>query len=294
MLRSMTGYARATASNDAYEVVAEVRSVNHRYLEVRMKAQGGAGLPWYDREVRDRVGAVLSRGKVDVSLSVKPLAESVYEIEVDRALMADFVRLSRSLAGDSSVPGDLSLSDVAGFSPAFQVRERALSEDSKLEDALGRALSSALSDLEKMRDAEGAEMAADLATRVETIGSLLAEIQKRSAETRALRRAELEAKVSELVAAAAEPPVIASEVARLVERADVSEEITRLRSHIALWQATVAGAEPCGKKLDFIVQEMNREVNTIGSKCQDARITEWVIATKSELERVREQVQNVE
>jgi uncharacterized protein (TIGR00255 family) len=293
-MKSMTGYARATASNDAYEVVAEIKSVNHRYLEVRMRAQGGGGLPWYDKEVRDRVGAALSRGKVDVSLVVKPLAKSASEIEVDRALMADFVRLSRALAAECNVPGDLALSDLAGFSPAFQVRERALSEDSKLEEALGRALASALSGLEAMRGAEGGEMASDLATRVHAIGSLLAAIETRSEETRAQRRAELEAKVGELLAAAAEPSATASEVARLVERADVSEEITRLRSHIVLWQATVTAAEPCGKKLDFIVQEMNREVNTIGSKCQDARITESVIAMKSELERVREQVQNVE
>jgi uncharacterized protein (TIGR00255 family) len=293
-MKSMTGYARASASNDAYEVTAEIRSVNHRYLEVRMKAQGGGGLPWYDKELRDRVGAALSRGKVDVSLLVKPLAESAYELEVDRVLMADFVRLSRSLASECTVPGDLTLSDLAGFSPAFQVRERTLSDDSKLEAALERALASAIESLETMRAAEGREIASDLASRVQSIDSLLAGIETRSEETRAQKRAELEAKVGELLGAAAEPGAIAFEVARLVERADVAEEITRLRSHITLWQATVSAAEPCGKKLDFIVQEMNREVNTIGSKCQDARITESVIAMKSELERVREQVQNVE
>jgi uncharacterized protein (TIGR00255 family) len=293
-MKSMTGYARASASNDAYEVVAEIRSVNHRYLEVRMRAQGGGGLPWYDKDVRDRVGAVLSRGKVDVNLSVKPLGESAYEIEVDRALMGDFVRLARSLGSSGAVPGDLTLSDLVGFSPAFQVRERTLSQDSKLDDALVRALSTALGDLETMRGAEGGEMAADLAIRVRTIEAHLVEIEKRSEETRASRRGDLEAKVGELVAAAADPAAIASEVARLVERADVAEEITRLRSHIALWQGAVSGPGPCGKKLDFIVQEMHREVNTIGSKCQDARITECVIAMKTELERVREQVQNVE
>ncbi|HJS73256.1 MAG TPA: DUF1732 domain-containing protein, partial [Vicinamibacteria bacterium] len=154
--------------------------------------------------------------------------------------------------------------------------------------------SAAIESLETMRTTEGAAMASDLESRVRALSGLLDEIEGLSATTRELRRTELVARVQELLASAIEPAVIAAEVARLVERVDVAEEITRFRSHVALWRSAVLDPEPCGKKLDFIVQEMNREVNTIGSKCQDASISERVIAMKSELERVREQVQNVE
>jgi len=289
----MTGYARTSAVNEAYEVTAEIRTVNHRYLEVRLRAQGSASLA-YEKRVRDRVAEALGRGKVDVTLHVSALSESNQEIQVDRPLMKEFVRLARSLGDELGVESKLSLSDLVAFTPAFSVRERELSEGSGIEEAIDRALNLAIDSLEKMREAEGAAMASDLETRMGSLSRTLDEIERGSLEARDAKRAELEAKVQELLASAVEPTAIASEVARLVERAGVAEEITRFRSHVVLWKSAVAASEPCGKKLDFIVQEMNREVNTIGSKCQDKAISERVIAMKAELERVREQVQNIE
>jgi uncharacterized protein (TIGR00255 family) len=289
----MTGYARASASNAAYEATVEIRTVNHRYLEVRLRAQGSASLA-YEKRVRDRVAESLGRGKVDVTLHLSALSESNQEIQVDRPLMKEFVRLARSLGDELEVESTLSLSDLVAFTPAFSVRERELAGGSGVEEVIDRAMDLALDSLEKMRESEGSAMASDLESRTGTLMRALDEIEKASLEARDAKRAELEAKVAELLASAVEPTAIAAEVARLVERADVAEEITRFRSHVALWRSAVAGAEPCGKKLDFIVQEMNREVNTIGSKCQDAAIAERVIAMKAELERVREQVQNVE
>jgi uncharacterized protein (TIGR00255 family) len=289
----MTGYARASASNEAYEVTAEIRTVNHRYLEVRLRASGSAALA-YEKRIRDRVAEALGRGKVDVTLHLSALSESSHEIQVDRPLMKEFVRLARSLGDELGVESKLSLSDLVGFTPAFSVRERELSSSSRLEEAIDRAMDLAVGSLESMRESEGAAMASDLESRVSALLRTLEEIEKFSFEARETKRAELEAKVRELLSTAVEPTTIASEVARLVERADVAEEITRFRSHVSLWRSAVAASEPCGKKLDFIVQEMNREVNTIGSKCQDAAISERVIAMKAELERVREQVQNVE
>lgn len=293
MLKSMTGYARASASNEAYEVTAEIRTVNHRYLEVRLRASGGASLA-YEKRIRDRVAKVLGRGKVDVSLHVSALSESNQEIRVDRPLMKEFVRLANSLGDELGVETKLTLPDLVAFAPAFSVRERELPEGSGLEDVIDRAIDLAIESLENMRELEGAAMASDLESRMGSLGRTLDEIENCSMEAREAKRAELEEKVQEILASGVEPTVIASEVARLVERVDVAEEITRFRSHVALWKSTVASEEPCGKKLDFIVQEMNREVNTIGSKCQDAAIAERVIAMKAELERVREQVQNVE
>ncbi len=290
----MTGFARASAANDAYEVVVEIKSVNHRYLEVKMRAQGGGGLASYEKKVRDRVGATLSRGKADIGIYLKALGESAYEIDVDRPLLHELVRVARSVGEETGVGTDLSLSDLVGFTPAFQLRERKPRETSNLEDAVDRALDAAIDGLREMRQAEGTELAADFEARMKTLGSLLDGIESRSEESRERRRANLQAKVGDLLANAVEPAAVVSEVARLVERADIAEEITRFRSHLSLWQSAVEGREPCGKKLDFIVQEMNREVNTIGSKCQDSAIAERVIEMKSELERVREQVQNVE
>jgi uncharacterized protein (TIGR00255 family) len=293
MLMSMTGFARASAENDRYEAVVEIKTVNHRYLEVRMRAQGGGGLASYDKKIRDRVGSVLSRGKADVGIYLRSVSESAYEIDVDRPLVQELVRVARSLGEETGVGTDLSLSDLVGFTPAFQVRERRPKETAKLEDALDRALDAALDGLQRMREAEGAELQADLESRTGSLRALLEGIERRSEESRSERRAELETKVGELLAGA-EGATVVAEVARLVERSDIAEEVTRFRSHLSLWQSAVSGKERCGKKLDFIVQEMNREVNTIGSKCQDSRIAESVIEMKSELERVREQVQNVE
>ncbi|MGH9325052.1 MAG: YicC/YloC family endoribonuclease [Vicinamibacteria bacterium] len=294
MLHSMTGFARASAANDACEVEAEIRAVNHRYLEIRVRVQGGSGLSSYEKRARDRAALALSRGKVDINLYVKSLTESSYRIELDSPLMKEFVALARSLGKELDIESKLSLSDLVGFSPAFQVKERVLAEGHGIEDAMDRALDQALDALEKMRTSEGAEMAADLDARIHALASTLDEIEKRSTENRESRRADLEAKVQELLSTKIEPTAVASEVARLVERADIAEEITRFRSHVTLWRSAVSSSEPCGKKLDFIVQEMNREVNTIGSKSPDAEIAERVIGMKSELERVREQVQNVE
>ncbi len=293
MLKSMTGYARASAANDLYEVVAEIRTVNHRYLEVRLRASGSASLA-YEKRIRDRVAKVLGRGKVDVTLHVGALSESNQEIQVDRPLMKEFVRLARSLGDDLGVESKLSVSDLVGFTPAFSVRDRELAEGSGADEAIERAVDAAIDSLEEMRASEGLAMASDLETRMGSLSRTLDEIEKISASVRESKRAELETKVRELLASVVEPTAIASEVARLVERLDVTEEITRFRSHVALWRAAVAASEPCGKKLDFIVQEMNREVNTIGSKCQEAAISERVIEMKAELERVRELTQNVE
>jgi uncharacterized protein (TIGR00255 family) len=293
VLKSMTGYARASASNEAYEVTAEIRTVNHRYLEMRLRAQGRASLA-YEKRVRDRVAEALGRGKVDVTLHVSALSESNQEIQLDRPLMKEFVRLAWSIGDELGVESKLSVADLVGFTPAFSVREREPSEDSGVEEAIDRAMALAIGSLEKMRESEGAAMAADLESRMVSLSRTLDEIEKSSLEAREMKRTELEAKVQELLLSAVEPTAIASEVARLVERADVAEEVTRFRSHITLWKSAVAAAEPCGKKLDFIVQEMNREVNTIGSKCQDSAISERVIGMKAELERVREQVQNIE
>jgi uncharacterized protein (TIGR00255 family) len=288
----MTGFARAEADNEAYLAEIELRSVNHRYQEIRVRVP--TGLAHLEAKIRNQVASQVKRGKVDVSVRLKPKMVSDYQLELDRTLMEDFVRVARALGEELGVQGELSVSDLVGFHPALSVKERDLANGEAAWEALTQALTRALDEHDLMSQAEGAQLASDLEVRLESIVDQLEAIEGLSMSGRERRRQELVEKVSELQVSGIEPSSLAMEVARLVERTDITEELIRFRSHLSLWQDTIASEGPCGKKLDFIIQEMNREVNTIGSKCQDAAITERVIAIKSELERVREQVQNIQ
>ena len=292
MIRSMTGFARARAENEAYEVDVEMRSVNHRYLDVKVRVPNSVST--LELKIRDKVASRLGRGKTDVSIRLKPKGESAYELEVDRPLVSEVIRSVRQLGSDLGVEGDIHLADLMTFGRGFNVREKDFSEAGQVWEAIEPALAQALDDLERMRTAEGAELEADLNERLKTMSEYLDGIETTSRDGRETRKKELIEKVNELESSGLEPAALAMEVTRLVEKSDIAEEITRFRSHLSLWNDTVTAGQPCGKKLDFIIQEMNREINTIGSKCQDAAIAEKVIAIKSELERVREQVQNLE
>jgi uncharacterized protein (TIGR00255 family) len=288
----MTGFARGRFETDEYVAEVELRSVNHRYQEVRVKAP--ANLASLETKIRNEVSSRIQRGKVDVSVRLKAKERSAFQLELDRPLMEEFVKLARLLGRDLGVQGELTLSDLVGFHPGFNVRERDFSEGNGAWSALGPALEQALEDYGRMSRAEGTELVADIDGRLAAISGHVEAVESLSASAKEKKRREILDRIDELRLAEIEPAPLAAEIARLVERSDVAEEITRLRSHLAMWRETVKGDEPCGKKLDFIIQEMNREVNTIGSKCQDAEITERVISLKSELERVREQIQNIE
>lgn len=289
----MTGYARAAAETEEYTAEVELRTVNHRFLDLQLRLP--SSLAPFEARIRQCLTARLTRGKVDLTLRLRPKRESACELEVDRPLLAEMVKVVGELGEELGLPGELGRGDLLRFHQAWSVKERELSGSEAGWRALEQALGKALAALEAMRRAEGSELAADLQRRLEAVASHLEAIEGRAVSSRERRRAELSARVEELLAGVSlDPQAVAMEVARLVDRADVSEEVTRLKSHLVLWRATVAGEEACGKKLDFIVQEMNRETNTIGSKCQEAAIAERVIAIKTELERMREQVQNVE
>ncbi len=292
MIKSMTGYARTQSENEAYTAVVELRSVNHRYLDVKVRAPSSVAS--LETKIRDRVTARLGRGKVDVSVQLKPKGESAYQLEVDRPLVEEIVRTGRSLASELGVEGEIKISDLLTFGRAFSMKERDLSATDQAWQALLPALEQALEEHDLMRHAEGAELKADLDRRLADIAEHLDAVENLTASSREQKRRDLLDKINELKVGSLEPTSLAMEVARLVERSDIAEEITRFRSHLSLWNEAVRGEGIRGKKLDFIVQEMGREVNTIGAKCQDADIAERVISIKSELERVREQVQNIE
>ncbi len=292
LIRSMTGFARGQSETESYVAEIELRSVNNRYQDVRVRVP--ASLAHFETKIRNEVSSRIKRGKVDVSVRFRAKKESAFQLELDRPLMEEFVKVARSLGKELGVKGELTLSDLVGFHPGFNVKERDLSQGNGAWSALAPALQQALEEHERMSRTEGAALAADIDERLEGVSGHVDAIEGLSASGKERKRQEILERIKELQVAEIEPAALATEVARLVERSDIAEELTRLRSHLALWRETVATDGPCGKKLDFIIQEMNREVNTIGSKCQDAGITERVISVKSELERIREQVQNIE
>jgi uncharacterized protein (TIGR00255 family) len=289
----MTGYARAAAESPRFVAEVEMRSVNHRFLDLHLRLP--STLSRSEPELRQMFTARLGRGKVDVTVRLRPRGESGYELEVDRSLVGEIVTSSRALGSELGVRGEVSLADLIGLPQVFGLKERDFSANEESRETVSRAVAEALSDLCRMKESEGRALADDMKGRLLTIGRALDSIEELAVASRSRRREDLQQKIEELLAAASlEPQAVAMEVARLVDRSDVAEEVTRFRSHLRLWEEAAAGNEPCGKKLDFIVQELNREINTIGSKSQDAAVTAQVIAIKSELERVREQVQNIE
>ncbi len=292
MIRSMTGFARGQSENDSYVAEIELRSVNHRYQDVRVHVPGS--LAHLETKIRNEVSSRVKRGKVDVSVRLTPKEDSTHQLELDRPLIEDFVRVARNLGQELGVGGELTLSDLVGFHPGFNVKERDLSGGEGAWNALEPALEKALDEYDRMSRTEGQELASDFDRRVQTIAEHIDAIEGLSAASKEKRRQEILDRIKELDGTGIEPSALAIEVARLVERSDITEELTRFRSHVTLWREAMGAERPCGKKLDFIIQEMNREVNTIGSKCKDAVVTEKVIAIKSELERIREQVQNIE
>lgn len=288
----MTGFARARSDGDAFSVEVEMRSVNYRYLEVKVRLP--SSMASLETPIRNRVASRLGRGKVDVNIRLVPKGETVYELEVDMPLMEEIVRTARRIGSDLGVGGELELSDLMAFGKGFNLKEKDLSGTSKLWEAVEPPIEQALDDLGRMRRAEGEELRADLDKRLEIVANRIDAVERMSESSRERRKRDLLDRVQELASSTIEPSALAMEVARLVERSDVTEEVTRFRSHLTLWKEAAASDEPCGKKLDFILQEMNREVNTIGSKCQDAAMAKEVITIKSDLERIREQVQNIE
>ena len=291
MLRSMTGFSRAVASNNSYESTVEIRSLNHRYLDTNIKMI--PKLPFYEGKVRECVGASLQRGKIDVTVYVNPKKSSTYEVSVDKHLLKVVAEQAQTLQDELKLSASLTLSELVGLSNGFRIMERDFSKDPELLGLLENALEKALGSINEMRSLEGAVMEDDVNGRLITLRAQLDEIELISEENLSARREDLMEKVSDLVTASIDPKNVAMDVARLVERGNISEEITRFRSHLELWSISVSGSEPCGKKLDYIAQEMNREANTIGAKSLDSKLAEHVIIIKTQLERIREQVQHI-
>ncbi len=291
MIRSMTGFGAGRGSAGGEELDVEVRSVNHKYCEVKVRLPRELAALELDsaKWVRER----LARGGIDVTVRRAGASGGVAP-RVDVPLAEAYARAFAEVKARLGLEGAVTLADVVGADGVVRLDERALDLDAARE-ALRPALAVALDALVAMRMREGEALARDLGGRLDSVDALVQRAEALVPQSVEHHRGRLAERVEELSRGIAlDPARLAQEVALFADRTDVTEEVTRLRSHLAQARALLAGAEPAGRKLDFLVQEMHREVNTIGSKSQSAEIAAIIVAAKAEIERLREQVQNVE
>ena len=292
-MKSMTGYGRGAVTGDDFSISVDLKTVNNRFLDIHLRI--GSELSALEPVIKRRISSRLSRGRVDVTVSLERTAQIAYEL--NRPLIAGYVSALRQLQHEFDIHGELDINVIARIPGALQPARNGI--DEKVGAALEAAIDMALDELEKMRLQEGEALRRELSDRVAKIEALVPTIE-RSAETLAdAYRVRLQKRIGELLNRSGQvveidPARLAQEVAYLADRSDVSEEMVRLRSHLAQFQEALVSNGETGKMLDFLLQELNREANTTLSKSSDLTIKEAGLAIKAEVEKLREQVQNVE
>ncbi len=289
-MNSMTGYGRGAIERDGRQLTIEIRSVNHRFLDLSLRMPRSLGFA--EQAIRERIGKRLSRGHADVFATYKNLRDDSRTAVIDPALLTAYLAALDEIAEKSGLPDDRSVMRVAAMRDLIVVSEA--EEDPEALMALTMdTLDLALGDLSAMREKEGAALARDMGGRIDALEALTEKIEARYPQALGEYAARLRARIEELVENCDEQRLL-QEVAIMADRSAIAEETVRLRSHFEQVRGLLSAPEPVGRKLDFIVQELNREVNTISSKSQDIPITQLVVSAKSEIEKLREQVQNVE
>ena len=289
---SMTGYGKGSASLDGREMTVELKSVNHRYLDVGMRLP--RHLSFLEDPIRSALTARLSRGHVDVFVNYRNLRSDARSVEIDVPLLSAFVAAARQANETLGLRDDLSLTAALRLPDVSNVRETDEDTDAVLA-LLNGAINAAIDALLVMREQEGERLSVYLGRCNDTVESLTEQIAKRAPVVVEEYRAKLNERIANLLGnVEVDRARLATEVALFADKASIDEEISRLHSHIVQMRALFADKEPAGRKLDFVVQEMNREFNTIGSKANDGELTKLVLTGKAEIEKIREQVQNIE
>lgn len=292
MIRSMTGYGRATELHGGREFTVEVRSVNNRYLDCSVKLP--RGLSYAEDSIRQLVKRFVSRGKVDVFISVNTVQDEAVRVSLNRPVLESYLEAMRQIAAEYGVPDDVSVNSLSRLPDVFTMT-RAEEDEEALKEALLSLTEQALTAFNEMRSTEGKSLSNDLSAKADTIEALVTEVERRSPVTVSLYRQRLEEKMREVLQSTTiDEARIVAEAAIFADRIAVDEETVRLRSHLKQLRGMLGAAEPIGRKLDFLMQEMNREANTIGSKANDLEQTRTVVEIKAELEKIREQMQNIE
>ncbi len=292
LIKSMTGYGRCVETVNGREFSVELRSVNNRYLDCSVKLP--RSVSFAEDAVKQAIKAAVSRGKVDVYISVKSEAAEDTAVSLNKAVLEGYLGAMRQMVEEFGVKDDISVSTVSRLPEVFTVEKPDVDEEQLLSDLLG-VVHKALEAYNAMRTTEGAALDADLRSRGNTILGLVAQVEQGNGQTVIDYRARLEAKLREVLENTnIDESRILTEAAIFADKVAVDEETVRLRSHLDQMNTMLTGGGAIGRKLDFLLQEMNREANTIGSKCTDVKLARIVVDIKAELEKIREQTQNIE
>ena len=292
LIKSMTGYGRAVETVNGREFTVELRSVNNRYLDCTVKLP--RMVSFAEDAVKQAVKASVSRGKVDVFVSVKSENAADATVTLNQVMVEGYLKAMEQMTEQYGVKNDVSVAVLSRMPEVFTIEKPQVDEEQLLTDLMS-VVNKALAGYDAMRCTEGAALDADLRSRGQTILELVAQVELGNAQTVVDYRARLEAKLKEVLAnTAIDESRILTEAAIFADKVAVDEETVRLRSHLDQMNQMLTGGGAVGRKLDFLLQEMNREANTIGSKCTDVKLARIVVDIKAELEKIREQTQNIE
>ncbi len=292
MIKSMTGYGRAQQIIDGRDILVEIRSVNHRYFEFSSRVPRAYG--YLDEKLKSFLQGKVNRGKVEIAVTINIIEGKDALIKVNKSIAKGYIDALREVNEELQLRDDLSLSNLLRFPDTFNIQKN-VDDEEEIWNAVSEVASEALEKFISMREAEGQRLKKDVLTRSGYILENVAKVEKFSPETVENYRNRLYQKLKEVLESTdIDTQRILTEAAIFADKIAVDEETVRLRSHVSQLEGLFDSDEAIGRKLDFIVQEMNREVNTIGSKCQDINITKIVVEMKSEIEKIREQIQNIE
>lgn len=292
MIRSMTGFGRCEKMVNGRNIIVEIKSVNHRYFEFSSRITRGYG--FLDDKLKSYLQSKISRGKIDVFVSVETLEDTDAQVLINHSLAAGYVNALRELSERYNLKDDISVTTVSRYSDIFTIH-KAPDDEAMIWDAVRMVTDEALQAFIAMRETEGARLKEDVLQRAQTILEIVGKIEERSPQTVKEYQQKLFQKLKEMLGDSnIDEQRILTETAIFADKVAVSEETVRLRSHFDQFANMLKSDEAVGRKLDFIVQEMNREANTIGSKCVDAQIAHMVVDIKAEIEKIREQIQNIE
>jgi uncharacterized protein (TIGR00255 family) len=297
MIKSMTGFSSATRESDLATVSVSVKSVNHRFLDVQFRLP--QVIPIAEAALRIIVQKHVNRGRVEITAHVQLRRASAPAIDINEAFVAALAQAVETARGKGYVAGALSPADLLRFPQAIVISEQAVGapedETKQVQQYVEEALDQALQELSTMRRREGQFLRDDLEQRRLMLIKAIEEVAVAANNGSQGLQARLADRIQEIAGhLTPEPAMIAQEIVRFAARSDIAEEVVRFRAHLVHWDELGSGPEPCGRKLDFLLQEMNREINTIGAKAEGLRVSELIVHVKAELERMREQVQNVE
>ena len=292
MIKSMTGYGSAKGAAEDLEITVEVKSVNNRYLDTSVRMP--RSFLFAEDAVKSAVQRHISRGKVDVFVSVDASAADNMTVKINEPLLRGYLEAIRHISDSYDLQNDLTAVSISRFPDILTVEKKDLDADS-ISAGIAAVAEKALDDFDAMRLREGEKLCSDVLSRLETIEALVSMVEREAPKTVEEYRNRLREKMAELLGTAGiDENRILSEAAVFADHIAVDEETVRLRSHISQLRTMLSGRSPIGRKIDFLIQEFNREANTIGSKCQNSDIAHVVVDLKSEIEKIREQIQNIE